>query len=170
MRLPALAVLCVSLAACGTGGVEALFRGPDTPPGEMMTDGERELALEVFALVNEERARNQLDPLVWSEEAADVAYDHAVDMRVRDFYDHTNPDGVGACERLLARQIPMDACGGENIARGNPTPEDVMAAWMASPDHGPRILSPGVTHLGVGVHTGRDGPWWVQDFYRDSDR
>lgn len=163
LLLPA---VCLLAWSCGTAGVEDIIYGPDTVPGTQMTTDERTLALEVFALVNEARAENELPPLVWNEAAADVAYDHAVDMRVRGFYDHVNPDGVGACERLMARQIPMDGCGGENIARNNPSPRDVMDAWLASPSHRPLILAPGVTHLGVGVHTGRDGPWWVQQFYR----
>jgi len=27
------------------------------------------------------------------------------------------------------------------------------------------ILSPNVTHIGIGVHTGSGGPWWCQDFF-----
>ncbi|MDF1700736.1 MAG: CAP domain-containing protein [Planctomycetota bacterium] len=163
MRVAALLLLLGVLAGCGGGGGGL---PDDPPPGDTMTPAEHTLAREVFALVNEARAQVQLPPVVWSEAAAGVAFEHAADMRVRDFYTHENPDGVSPCERLIAREIPMSACGGENIARSNPTSQDVMAAWMGSADHRANVLSPGVTHLGVGVHLASAGPWWVQDFYR----
>lgn len=157
---------CLLLPGCGAGdGVRDVFEGPDTPPGASMTAAERALALDVLQRVNAERAAAELEPLAWDEAASDVAYDHAVDMRLRSFYAHMNPDGLSACDRMWAAQIDMDFCIGENIARNNPTPSDVMAAWMASDVHRTAILAPRATHIGIGVHTGRDGPWWVQEFY-----
>jgi uncharacterized protein YkwD len=137
----------------------------DVLPGLTMTVEERRLALEVFDLVNAERARADLPPLAWDEVAADVAYDHCVDMRERAFYTHVNPDGVGVCERLRNGGVPVFLCGAENIARGQESAQEVMAAWMASEGHRANILEPRVTHVGIGVHAGREGPWWTQDFF-----
>ncbi len=157
--------LCLLLAACGAAsGVEELF-APDTPPGDEMTSGERDLALELLALINQARLEAEVPALIWDERAADAAYDHAVDMRLRSFYAHVNPDGLGPCERLMAKAIPMNSCGAETLARQNPTPQDAMDALMASSEHRAIILSPASSHVGVGVHTGDGGPWWVQDYF-----
>ena len=52
----------------------------------------------------------------------------------------------------------------ENIAQGQPDPASVMADWMTSDGHRANILNPAYASLGVGVHVGAGGPWWVQDF------
>jgi len=162
-----LLLLLPFLSACGMGGLVDSLVGSklDTPVGESMTSGERSLALEVFALVNRERLSAGVEPLVWDEAASDAAYDHCTDMRVRGFYDHVDPDGDGPCERLHAAGVETFSCGGENIARNNPTAADVMNAWMNSPGHRLNILAPGYTRIGIGVHTGKGGPWWTQDFF-----
>ena len=46
---------------------------------------------------------------------------------------------------------------GENVAAGQPTPERVVAAWMASPTHRAVQLNPEFTLLGVGRTVG--GPY-----------
>ena len=137
----------------------------DTPPGVSMTGEERSQALAVAQMVNELRAANGLSPLAWDEVAADAAYDHAVDMRVRGFYAHTNPDGLTPLDRLQRADVDLDYFGGENIARHDKGPREVMDAWINSPSHLRTLLGPGLTHMGVGVHLGRGGPWWVQEFY-----
>ncbi len=128
-----------------------------------MSASERAWAEQVLALVNEERATAGIEPVAWNEPAAAAAYDHAVDMDVRDFFDHDNPDGESPGTRLA--QAGVGGRGwGENIARGQHDPISVMYAWMNSPGHRANILNPSYRFLGVGVHTGVDGPWWVQDF------
>lgn len=167
--LPA-ALLLLSSCGAGLGGGEPAILKSDVPAGASMTALEHAFALQVFELVNLERARAGLPPLEWSPEAADVAYDHCVDMRLRGYYDHVTPEGLTPCDRLTARGLSMVICAGENIALGNTTPADVMAAWMGSPAHRAVILKPLFTHVGVGVHAGADGPWWTQDFYTPLDR
>ncbi len=159
-------VLLAALPACGVGGLLDDLSGAkfDTPVGESMTNGEYDFALQVFDLVNAEREHAGQPALLWDEVAADAGYDHCVDMRVRGFYAHVNPDGDGPCARLLDAGVSPYSCGGENLARTNDSPHDVMAAWMASPDHRALILAPGVSHVGVGVHTGSGGPWWALEF------
>ena len=166
LRFAALLLSCLVLSACGMGGLSDSLVGSklNTPMGESMTGSEHDLALQVFALVNRERAAVGVDPLEWDEAAADVAYDHCIDMRVRGFYDHVNPDGDGPCERIEAAVVENPYCGGENIALRNPDPQHVMDAWMGSRGHRTNILAPGYKRIGIGVHTGAGGPWWVQDF------
>lgn len=155
------------LAGCGVADMveQSFSEEKDTPAGLQMTAGERGQALAVANLVNQIRVAEGLDPLIWDEVAADAAYDHAVHMRHRGFYAHEDPEGLQPLDRLQRAGVDMDFFGGENIARHNKTPHDVMSAWMASPSHRHVILAPGITHIGVGVHTGKGGPWWVQEFF-----
>jgi uncharacterized protein YkwD len=59
---------------------------------------------------------------------------------------------------------------GENIASGFSTPNDVVTAWMASPDHCHNILDPQFYNVGTGVTASpvssvASGPsTWTQDF------
>jgi uncharacterized protein YkwD len=121
--------------------------------------------MEVLDLVNAERREADLPELLWHQGAADVAFAHSVDMAVRGFFSHTNPDGLGPSERISAAGIPWSALG-ENIAQGQGTPTHVMSSWMGSSGHRANILNPTFTHLGVGVRTGSSGPWWTQNFLR----
>lgn len=161
-------VLLAALSGCGVGGVDAIDEafgngGGGSPPAATMSASERSLAEQVLALVNEERTSRGIEPVAWNEPAAVAAYDHAVDMDVRNFFDHDNPDGESPGTRLA--QAGVGGRGwGENIARGQADPTSVMYAWMNSPGHRANILNPTYRYLGVGVHTGVDGPWWVQDF------
>lgn len=54
---------------------------------------------------------------------------------------------------------------GENIAAGQTTPQAVVAAWLASPEHYVNIMNPAHTTTGVGVaYGGPDGIYWDQEF------
>lgn len=163
----------LGLQGCGAADLvdELMGEEKDVAPGEQMTAGERDQALQVAQLVNQFRVAQGLEPVIWDETAADVAYDHAVDMRQRDFYTHTNPSGLTPLDRMERAQVDMTFFGGENIARGNEGPNAVMDAWLNSPVHRELLLGPGLTHIGVGLHDGRGGPWWVQEFFvRIEDR
>jgi uncharacterized protein YkwD len=131
-----------------------------------MSLGERGWAEEVLALTNRERESHGVAPLVWDDGAAEAAYEHSWDMHVRDYFDHVDPDGNGPAERLAEQEV-LFLYAGENIARGQRSPMEVVQAWMDSPGHRENLLSPVWTHVGIGVHTGPDrGPWWTQEFYR----
>lgn len=159
------------LAGCGVGGIDAIDEafggsgGSRPTPSAEMSASERALATEVLDLVNQERTSRGIEPVAWSEPAAAAAYAHSVDMDVRDFFDHDNPDGEGPGPRL-ARQGVGGQGWGENIAMGQASALTVMTAWMNSPGHRANILDPGHRFLGVGVHAAVDGPWWTQDFLR----
>jgi uncharacterized protein YkwD len=54
---------------------------------------------------------------------------------------------------------------GENVAYGNHTPEQLVAAWMASTGHRANLLNAAFTHLGVGaVSTATGRVYGVQVF------
>jgi uncharacterized protein YkwD len=51
---------------------------------------------------------------------------------------------------------------GENIARGQRSPKEVVTAWMNSAGHRANILNASFTQIGVGYVA--DGHYWTQMF------
>ena len=52
--------------------------------------------------------------------------------------------------------------GGENIAQGQTSAQQVMTDWMNSSGHRANILNCQFTAIGVGLNT--NGWYWTQDF------
>lgn len=180
--LSALALFC-ALEAAGCGGSGGGSSGPAAPGGAVQqvgsqywyvgdtfgnalkvhTSAEASLAQQVVNLVNQERLAAGQVPLLVDTSAEEAAKAHAEDMDGRSYFSHTTPEGWSPATRLQL----LDASGytrvGENIAVGQPTPQDVMTAWMGSTGHRANILDPGYTHIGVGV-VEAPGPYWVQVF------
>lgn len=165
------ALLALFLGACDDQDGKSSSASSGSGPGGAIvgntpTANEISLASQVLVLVNQERANNGgLPALSHNAAVAQVAYDHSWDMRQRSFFSHTNPGGASPFDRLAFAGISYSAAG-ENIAMGYATPNDVMAAWMASSGHRANILNANYTEIGIGVREGPGGPWWTQVFRR----
>ncbi|MFI9272877.1 sigma-70 family RNA polymerase sigma factor [Kitasatospora sp. NPDC052896] len=120
-------------------------------------------AQQVLDLVNTQRAQNGCGPLSIDPQLQQAAQGQSVDMAVRHFFDHTNPDGAGPQQRIDATGYHWSLWG-ENIAQGQTDPAAVMGSWMNSPGHRANILNCGFKQIGIGVQLGPGGPWWTQDF------
>ncbi|GAA3047903.1 sigma-70 family RNA polymerase sigma factor [Streptomyces glomeratus] len=118
---------------------------------------------QVVALVNKERAAAGCGPLTEDPQLEQAAQGHSDDMAARNFFEHTNPDGADPGQRITAAGYRWSTYG-ENIARGQQTPQAVMDSWMNSPGHRANILNCSFKNIGVGIHKGSGGPWWTQDF------
>lgn len=117
-------------------------------------------AAQVVELTNAERVDAGCDPLDTDPRLAGAAQGHAEDMSRNEYFDHVSRDGRRFDDRISARGYPSP--GGENIARGQQSAAEVVAAWMDSPGHRRNILDCGFTAIGVGVDD--DGDYWVQNF------
>lgn len=125
---------------------------------------------EVIDLVNVEREAEGLPPLSYDASLASVARGHSEDMGLQDYFSHTGLDGRSPCGRMTDAGYNWNYCG-ENIAAGQPTPEDVIDTWMASPGHRANILNPNFCDIGVGyayVASSTYGHYWTQNFGRRS--
>lgn len=134
---------------------------------------------EVLLLVNENRAVGAdcqtegsfgpADPLAMDPMLRCSARLHSLDMYERDFFDHTNIDGVPFNERISAAGFAA-GWAGENIAYGQSSPEQVVDTWMNSDGHCANIMQPNFTLLGVGYYPGADSwregnqHFWTQNF------
>ncbi|MEU1406698.1 sigma-70 family RNA polymerase sigma factor [Streptomyces sp. NPDC005728] len=133
---------------------------PSTPQSQSAPSG---TVAQVVALVNKERAAAGCGPLTENAQLERAAQGHSDDMAARNFFEHTNPDGADPGQRITAAGYRWSTYG-ENIAKGQQTPESVMDSWMNSPGHRANILNCSFKEIGVGVHRGSGGPWWTQDF------
>jgi uncharacterized protein YkwD len=119
-------------------------------------------ASQVIQLVNRQRAAAGCVALRTDSRLNQAALSHSVDMAVRDYFAHDTPEGVTfvARDRAAGYRQP----GGENIAEGQRSPNEVMTAWMNSPGHRANILNCQFRAIGVGVYRGAAGLYWTQDF------
>ena len=107
-----------------------------------------------------------VEPLDSNDTLQCAARLHSLDMVERDYFDHYTPEGDSPGDRAAELGYP-NASVGENIAMGQPTPEDVVQGWMNSPGHCQNIMSAQYNELGVGY--ARDDqqssfPLWTQKF------
>ncbi|MFI9027176.1 CAP domain-containing protein [Streptomyces sp. NPDC053560] len=146
----------------GASGDASTATPAETRAAEPAPAGDASAAARVLTLVNKERVTAGCAPLTADGGLTDLAQDFSEDMARRDFFAHTDPDGATPWDR--AKTAGIADLGGENIARGQTTPEAVMDSWMNSPGHRANILNCDYRTLGVGLHHSPGGPWWTQDF------
>jgi len=121
---------------------------------------------QVVDLVNKERAAVGLPALKVNVKLAQVAEKKAEDLRDRNYFDHQSPTYGSPFDMMKQFGISYIAAG-ENIAKGQKTPADVMNGWMNSPGHRANILNANFTEIGVGYVTDSNGTtYWVQHFIR----
>lgn len=132
----------------------------EPPPPPVTGDAAAEAA--VLTLVNAERANAGCGPLRDEPRLANAGRKHSADMKDRGYFSHNTPEGVTPWDR--ARAEGYDQPAAENIARGQPTPEAVVTAWMNSDGHRRNILDCRYQAMGTGMVTGSGGPWWTQMF------
>lgn len=116
-------------------------------------------ASEVINLVNQERAKAGLNALTEDKALSKMALDKAKDMYDNNYFDHTSPTYGSPFDMMKAYGINYSYAG-ENIAKGQRSPQEVMNSWMNSPGHRQNIMSPNFTKIGVAYYNGE----WVQEF------
>ena len=168
-------ILALALGSCGGGGgggssnnfvlatapVATAGAGTGTTMGVL----DANLARDAVDWVNAHRVANGLSALPWNAAVAQVAYNHCVDMDVRNFFDHVNPSNQDPGDRLAAAAIGNTGWG-ENIAMGQPTGQAVAEAWMNSPGHRNNILSSNWTSMGMGAYSVGGTIYWTNVFVR----
>ncbi|MFD5700551.1 sigma-70 family RNA polymerase sigma factor [Streptomyces lasiicapitis] len=128
---------------------------PPAPSGPM--------AQQVLSLVNTERQKAGCRPLTNNSKLATAAQRHSADMKARNYFSHTSPDGTDPGKRITAAGYQWSTYG-ENIARGQQSASSVMSSWMNSEGHRANILNCSFKEMGMGIEQGSGGPWWTQAF------
>ena len=128
-----------------------------SPPGQLISKQEAE----VVKLVNAERAKVGRKPLAVNYSLQDAAWKHNDLMTKTGCFAHTCPGEPDPFKRISATGYKY-VTAGENIAKGQRTPAEVMDAWMHSTGHKANILNKDYTDIGVAYS--KSGPTWTQDF------
>jgi uncharacterized protein YkwD len=133
----------------------------------------------VLCLINTERAQNGREPLKPDSRLEAAAQSHGKEMIALNYFDHIAPSGETPVERIRATgYIPSSEVGyvlGENLAWGTltlSTPEAIVKAWIASPEHLANILEGKYVDTGIDVEPevpsslaeGVQGALYTQEF------
>ena len=120
---------------------------------------------EVLNLVNVERAKYGLQPLVMGDAKLTAAAQQRAE-EIATVNSHVRPNGT-KWYTVLSEYGVTDAAAGENAAWGSVSPEEVVNAWMNSEGHRANILDPEARAMGVGYYYNSSSTWghqWIQIF------
>lgn len=119
----------------------------------------------VLELVNQERAKAGVAPLVINNKLSKMAQIKAEDIFEHNYWGHTSPIYGSPSEMAKAFGITNKGCG-ENLCWYADTPEEAVTSWMGSEGHKANILNPKYTQIGLGVYASKQygSKVWVQEF------
>ena len=140
-------LLLTSLLGC-SGAPEAQWgRGHVHVPaaGSGVTKQEHDM----FARLNQDRAKKGLHALRYDEKLADIGRAHSADMNRHQFFAHESPRTGSAMDRVV-RAAYAAIVARENLALH----QNIAAAQDAllkSPGHYANIMANDITHVGIGI-------------------
>lgn len=119
------------------------------------------------AETNQNRIANSLQPLSLNPLLQEAAQNKANDMAAKGYFSHISPDGETPWGWIQAVGYSYSYAG-ENLAVNFVDSDDVMNAWMASPEHRANILDGNFTEMGYGIaqgeYQGQEATFVVQMF------
>lgn len=171
-------------------GVNVLGISEDSSVGDDRLDIERTEVL-VHHYINEERREAGLKALEYDPRLVSIAANHSEDMRIRNYFSHTEPDGNNTEDRYEEARyecrIAVDGgvitSGGENLAMTHYDTEiempngeteiyeneselarGIVDSWMNSSEHRENIMQPYWNHEGIGIARANDTVYATQNF------
>gem|GEM_PF-223051 len=130
-------------------------------PSKMSVDEKAEQ--EMVSMINGERSKHGLDPLVVDAVLSGIARNHAEDMFKRGYFSHYTPEGFSPFDRMGIANIRYKHAG-ENLALA-PTVTLAMEGFMQNEKHRATILSSDFVKVGIGViNGGIYGKMFLQEF------
>ncbi len=140
-------------------GVPAPSGDEGAPLGEKKDLTEPQMEREMVKLVNEDRRRHGIGPLVLNSELARTARLHSIAMAEAAIVAHDLP-GEPDVEARLEEAGILAVSAGENIARGTGI-RAAQRSLMASPAHRETILKKEFTEIGIGIFQASPGDIFV---------
>ena len=134
---------------------------PTQQQQDQASAGISQYAQQVIELTNKERARAGLPALKADAQLSSVAQKKSQDMQQNHYFSHTSPTYGSPFDMMRDFGVTYKTAG-ENIAKGQRTPQEVVTAWMNSSGHRANILNKQFTHIGVGFE--QSGKHWTQMF------
>lgn len=150
--LAAAALLAVGLTAAPVSAAETAPAAQQQVETSAATFEDR-----ILELLNDDREDKGLRPLERHDGLDDVA---------QAWSDRQADEGRMYHNLDFFDQYPgSPTLGGENVAYGYPTPEEMYQGWYDSPGHYANMFNPDYTHIGIGVAYDDGGaPYGTQNF------
>lgn len=121
-----------------------------------------------FELINSERQRRGLHPLVMDGSLARIARQHSEDMARGGYLSHTDRQGLDLRGRAQVLGLRNWKAIAENIAYNQGYSDPTAFAverWMISQQHRENVLNDEYTHAGVGVVRASDGTYYFTQVF-----
>lgn len=121
-----------------------------------------------FELINAERQRRGLRPLVLDGSLTRLARYHSEDMARGGYLSHTDRQGLDLRGRAVTLGLRGWSALGENIAYNqgyNDPTAFAVERWMVSEKHRENILNGEYTHAGLGVARASDGTYYFTQVF-----
>ena len=117
--------------------------------------------------INRERVARGFVALGHDDALAAIARRHSQDMARRDYFSHTNPEGLSSADRVLAAGVTYRRVA-ENIHSNHGVDDPVdraVGSWIASPQHRQALLTPGFRLTGVGAARAENGALYFTQLF-----
>jgi uncharacterized protein YkwD len=164
LTLPAALTSLIAAAACAAAPSAALATSA-APPVPLCADADLPptpanlpaIRVALLCLHNEERISRGLRPLAENPRLEAAANAHAAEMVNDGYFAHASADGSSFSARIIrSGYVGRDSSWllGENLAWATgdlATPDNLMRAWMGSPDHRSNILTRAYRDIGIGI-------------------
>lgn len=145
-----MAIIVLSFTSCSTDSLEEM-ESADLTTGIAPVNYST-MELDVLELVNDYRAQQGLQDLLFLDEGSIQAASHNVHMIENDEVCH---DFFGTRYTALVNQVNAKAVG-ENVAFGYRTADAVVRSWIESDGHRKNIEGD-YSHFGISITEGKDG-------------
>ena len=116
----------------------------------------RSEALKTYNLINDIREEYDLNPFVWDSELESASMVRSKEISIN--FSHTRPNGSSWYT------VNSTVMGGENLAYGYNSAEEVIEGWMNSPTHRENILYPTFTKMSISIYVDNGTYYWAQEF------
>jgi uncharacterized protein YkwD len=137
---------------------------PPQPPPPPPTPSD--FAARLLTLHNDYRKARGVGPLRLDARLTVSAQRESDDCAKHRRLSHTSSDGASPFDRMTAAGYHWITAG-ENIAEGQPTPEDACFAWESDLPHRENLLNPQFVDVGFGLAYDTNGvAYWTADFGR----
>jgi uncharacterized protein YkwD len=125
----------------------------------------------LLKMINQERKRLGMEPLVWEERLAQAARYHAFDLGSQEYFDHNTYDRVngelvkvGGTFTRIGRFYNSSSLNSENIAAGSEHADGTYEQWFNSKGHYDNMFNKQSKKVGIGFYYDENAPfkfYWV---------
>ena len=125
----------------------------------------------LLLLINKERQKLGMEPLIWEEKLAKAARYHAFDLASQKYFDHNTYDRVngelvkvGGTFTRIGRFYNASSLNSENIAAGSEAAYGTYIQWFDSKGHYNNMFNKQSKKVGIGFYYDENAPlkfYWV---------